>query len=113
MALGDMTPIKLLQKALDTTTTGSVITGATDIRTTVTSITLNNTGATKRSVTMYLYGTGASNAILSIPLDPAGQFCQVLTGLDYILQPTEIMVFKQDVGTDVNIATMGIQEALV
>lgn len=112
MALGDMTPLKLLQKALTATATDSQITGAANTRTTITSISLYNSGATKRTICVYAYGTAASNIILCIPLDPAGIFSIALTGLDYILAAAETMSFKQDTGTDVNIAVMGIQEAL-
>jgi len=113
MAIGDFTPKKLLQKALDITSTNSQITGAVNQRTTITSITVNiPTGSTKRTISVYAYGTAAANEIITIPLDPAVTKSQVITGLDYVLAATETMSFKQDVGTDVNIAVMGIEEEI-
>ena len=113
MATGDFTPKKLLQKALDTTATNSQITGETNRRTIITSITVNiPTGSTKRTISVYAYGTTAANEIITIPLDPAMTKSQVITGLDYILVAGETMSFKQDVGTDVNIAVMGIEEEI-
>lgn len=113
MAVGDFTPKRLLQKALDTTAANSMITGAASRRTTVTSITLSiPTGTTKRTISIYLYGSAASNEVLTIPIDPAVTKSEVITGLDYVLLAGETMSFKQDAGTDVNIAIMGIEEEI-
>lgn len=108
--VGDVTQAKLLQKALDTTAANSAITnGGATIKTTITSITIANTGATDRTVTMYTYGTATSNAFPIKVL--AGKFVN-LTGLDYVLSNAESFYFKQDTGTDVNIAVMGISEVI-
>lgn len=114
MAAGDFTPKKLLQKALDTTTANSQITGAVNTRTIITSISakLQNAGVTKRTVTVYLYGTAAANEQFVFVLDPAGVRADVITGLDWVLAAGETLSIAQDVGADVNIAVMGVEEAL-
>ncbi len=111
MAIGDVTQKKLLQKALTTTATGSAVTGATSKTTTITSITLLNTGTTARTISVYLYGTAVNNEIARIPLVAGGS--EILTGLDWILLPTETLSLKQDAGTDVNVAVMGLEEVTV
>lgn len=115
MAIGDVSQKKFLHKALDTTPTNSQITNsATNKVTTITSITakLQNSGVTKRTVTVYIYGTTASDELFSFDLDPTGIKGQIFNQLDYVLSGTETMSFKIDAGADVNINVMGTEEVV-
>ncbi len=114
MAIGDVTQKKLLQKALTTTPANSQITGAAGKVNTITSISLKlqNGATTKRTVTCYIYGTAATNELFTLEIDPYGVKSEILSGLDYVLAAGETMCFKQDAGTDVNIAVMGIEEVI-
>lgn len=111
MAIGDTIQLKLMQKALTSTPANSSYTNAgANYKTTVTSLSLVNTGSLKRTVSVYLYGTSASNEILRIPVFPGGT--EALTALDYVLSGTEAIYLAQDDGTDVNCAVMGLQEVI-
>lgn len=110
MAIGDVTQLKLLQKALDQTATNSTFANTANNVTTVTSISIANTASIKRTVTLYGYGTATANTVSIIPLEPKASV--ILTGLDYVLSNTEAFFFTQDVGTDVIVTVMGIREVI-
>ncbi|NPV90095.1 MAG: hypothetical protein HPY50_04875 [Firmicutes bacterium] len=111
MAAGDFTPVKLLQKALDTTSANSAIAGASNKRRYITSISLLNTNSTtRRTVSVYGYGTTAVYELFRVPLEPSGS--ELLTELPYFVNSGESFYFKQDTGADVNILVMGTEEAL-
>lgn len=112
MAIGDVSQVKLYEGALSTTATNQYYTNiSSNYKTTVTSITILNTNTTTtRYVSVYIYGSNASNQIMYIPVPANG--CQILTQLDYVLSNTDSIYFKQDTGTDANIAVMGITEQI-
>ena len=110
MAIGDVTQKKLLQKTLTTVLTESAITNIATEKTTITGITVFNSGATKRTVKIYACGTGAANEIFRIPLYSGDS--RILTGLDYVLSGTESFYCSQDVGSDVNVTITGITEVI-
>lgn len=110
MAAGDMTPKKLLQKALDATPANSGFTPAANKRHYVSGIMLANTGTTARLVTIYGWGTATANKIMIIPVAVGG--CEILTNLPIVLEAGEYLYAAQDTGTDINITVMGREEAL-
>ena len=111
MAIGDVMQKKLLAKALSITDTDNTITGVANTITTITSITLVNLNTTTaRTVTIAGYGHAVANTVAVIPL--AALATEMLTGLDYVLAAGEIYYFSQDIGTDVNVTVMGIEEVV-
>lgn len=116
MAIGDMTPKEWLQKSLTTTASDSVISGSSNIRKYITSITLNlQTGGTiGRTVVIYKNGTNVSNEVLRFYLNPAnGAAFTIITELPFFLENGQSMSFKVDLGEDVTILVVGIEEALI
>lgn len=111
MAKGDFTPKKWLQKALTATATDSTVVGAANVRRYITAISLVNTGTTARTVSVYGWGTAASNQIIRVPVAANGG-SEVLTDLPWFVENGESFYFKQDTGTDVNVTIMGKEEAL-
>lgn len=106
MAIGDVTQKKLMLKILNTTANSNIISGeATKIKT-ITSITLQNSNVASRVVTIYL----DDYAIIRVPLDVNAS--EILTGLDYIITGAGSFTAKQDEGTDVIIAVMGVEEVV-
>jgi len=112
MAIGDFTPKKLLQKALDTTASNSQITVTAGKRTIITSISVANISGESRIVSVFLYGTATTNKIANISLVASGT--SIMTGLDYVLIEGETASFNINTGSlgDVNIAVMGIEEEI-
>ena len=111
-----MTPKEWLQKSLTITSTDSVISGTVNIRKYITSITLNlQTGGTiGRTVVIYKNGTAVSNEVLRFYLNPAnGAAFTIITELPFFLENGQSMSFKQDIGEDVTILVVGIEETLI
>lgn len=110
MAVGDFTPKKLLQKALSATATETSISGEANKRKYLTGISLCNTGTAARKVSVYGWGGATSNEIMRIPVSPGGT--ELLTDLPFTIEYGDVFYFKQDSGTDINIAALGREEEL-
>lgn len=109
MASGDFTQVQYMEKALTTTAGDSPISGEAGLRKTITAImaTLQSGAATKRELQVFVGGTAASNLKLRVPLDPAGSYSTLITGLKIVINDGQAAYFKQDVGTDVNVLISG------
>ena len=109
MAIGDCTQLKLIQKALSATASDSAYANAgATYTTTVTSITVYNSAAVTRTVSVYLYGVAAGNKVMNIELIAGAT--EIITNLDYVLTAALAISLAQDTGTDVICAVMGLQE---
>lgn len=111
MTKGGFTPKKWLQKALTTTAAESTVTGAANVRRYITAISMVNTGTTSRIVSIYGWGNTSTNELARITLVANGG-TEILTDLPWFVENGESFYFKQDIGNDVNIAVMGIEEVL-
>ena len=109
--LGDRIPKKLFQGALSTAVT-AVYTAPADTRTQITEIWIaNNNTTTIRNVTVFAHGLVSGNILIPLlPVPLSG--LQMLDEAKIVLTATEVIGFKQDVGTDVIVTIYGIEEAL-
>lgn len=113
MAIGDRTPTELIAPTALSTAATARFTNAAANRTQMTGIWLCNTGATKRTVTLYKNGTAAGNQIAnSITLDPNSSTLIDLSGKALVFTGTQTLAANQDIGADVNIAAYGIIEQI-
>lgn len=110
MAKGDFTPKRWIHKALTATATDSSQAGAANVRRHINAINLLNTGATARTVSIYVVGTAVVDEIQRIPLAAGGS--ETLTELPYFVDVGESFSVKQNTGTDVNLTVWGAEEAL-
>lgn len=114
MAIGDRIPTEVVEPTAITASAATYFTNAgASYRTQITGISLVNTGATQRSITLYKNGTATSNQIANAIVIPAGG--SVI--LDYVGKPhvftnTQTFSAKQDTGTDVTLSAVGIVEQI-
>lgn len=111
MAIGDVTPKKLFQGALSTALLTRYTTPA-GVRTQVTEIWIANTNtATERKVTINAHGTAVANTLHpALPVSANGTV--VLDNCKIVLNASEVLALKQDVGADVVVTVYGIEEAI-
>jgi hypothetical protein len=105
---------KLGQEILNTTET-ILATGVTGGTTEVTSIFLVNTGSTTRTVKIYAYGEGLSNAnlLMQWSLDAnGGSMLLQLNNTPIILSDGETLRLVQDAGSDVTATAFGLDETI-
>jgi hypothetical protein len=110
MAVGDRTPKKLGQSALNTTAV-TVYTGQTNYRTQVTQLFIANTNTTTtRYVKVMAYGTAAGNVLIqNIELPAKGS---VVIDSKIVLLVNETLSALQDTGTDVTFTAFGVEEQI-
>lgn len=112
MAKGDFTPKCLMQRTLTDVVTYTSVTPAANKRMYVTAIALLNTGTFERVVSVYYKDYNSYNEIMRINVAANGG-CELLTDLPWVLAFPDLMAFKQDAGSDVNIVVLGKEEELV
>lgn len=111
MAIGDRTPKKLGQSALNTTAVSVVTNQSASYRVQVTQLFITNTNTTtQRTVTLYAHGTATSNTLSQEIVLPAK--ASVIIDTKIVLIGTETVSAKQDTGTDVIITAYGIEEQI-
>ena len=111
MAVNDRTPTELVAPtALSATATAVYTNPGASYRTQGLTLSLANTGATLRTVTLYKNGTATANIWLCGIEVPAGKSVEI--PITKVFTGTQVLAAKQDTGTDINITMDGIVEQI-
>lgn len=117
MAIGDISIIQI-QKALSTTATDTQITNTSSSYQTIVknlTFTFQDGASTARVINVYKNGTGTSNKILTLDLDPNGNFGAksiIISDPSFYLTGIESLSVKQSLGADINCYISAISEQI-
>lgn len=109
MAIGDVIPKKLFQGAISAVATAKY-TAPTGYRAQIVEIWADNQNVTTaRKLAIFAHGLAATNQ-LAHNIEIAADQSKLISDNKIILAAGEILGFKQDTGTDVNVTVYGIEE---